>query len=227
MLTLEVVPLPVTDVDRARAFYSEQVGFILGVDYRLTPDFRVVQLTPAGSACSVHLVVADSGSRLHNLCLVTSDLAAEMGMAIPDLALFNIFHLLPVSAIGAGDDKRPSPAVTTVTATAATVTAATAAAATVTAATAAAVTAAGVIAASAARMMAVGGGGAAGQAARRAPASGESQDAYRSDEQVFQPMCRRFVVDCPAGSLANRGHGDTRHGTLLSDSCRAGLPPDR
>jgi catechol 2,3-dioxygenase-like lactoylglutathione lyase family enzyme len=82
MLTLEVVPLPVTGVDRARAFYIEQVGFILDVDYRPTPDFRVVQLTPPGSACSVHLVAADSGSRLHNLCLVTTDLAAEQAKLI-------------------------------------------------------------------------------------------------------------------------------------------------
>src|SRR5262245_23804764 len=82
MLTLEVVPLPVTDVARARAFYTEQVGFILDVDYRPTPKFRVVQLTPPGSACSVHLVAADSGNRLHNLCLVTSDLAAERAKLI-------------------------------------------------------------------------------------------------------------------------------------------------
>src|SRR5215510_10873221 len=82
MLTLEVVPLPVTDVDRARAFYTEQIGFFLDVDYRPTPEFRVVQLTPPGSACSVHLVAADSGTRLHNLCLVTSDLAAERAKLI-------------------------------------------------------------------------------------------------------------------------------------------------
>jgi catechol 2,3-dioxygenase-like lactoylglutathione lyase family enzyme len=82
MLTLEVVPLPVTNVDRAKVFYTERVGFILDVDYRPTPEFRVVQLTPPGSACSVHLVTADSGSRLHNLCLVTSDLAAERAKLI-------------------------------------------------------------------------------------------------------------------------------------------------
>ena len=77
MLTLEVVPLPVTDVDLALAFYTERVGFVLDVDYRPTPDFRVVQLTPPGSACSVHLVAARADNRLHSLCLVTSDLAAE------------------------------------------------------------------------------------------------------------------------------------------------------
>ena len=75
MLALEVVPLPVTDVDRARAFYVEQVGFTLDMDYQPTADFRVVQLTPPGSACSIHLV-ATTG-RVHGLYLVTTDLAAD------------------------------------------------------------------------------------------------------------------------------------------------------
>jgi len=77
MLTLEVVTVPVVDVDRSLAFYTEQVGFTLDVDYRLTADFRVVQLTPPGSACSVQLVAADSPGRVRNLYLVTPDLAAE------------------------------------------------------------------------------------------------------------------------------------------------------
>ena len=75
MLSLEVVPLPVTDIDRALAFYTEQAGFTLDVDYRPTADFRVVQLTPPGSVCSVQLVMADSPGRVHNLYLVTTDLA--------------------------------------------------------------------------------------------------------------------------------------------------------
>lgn len=77
MLALEVVPLPVTDIDRALAFYTEKIGFTLDVDYQPNPDFRVLQLTPPGSACSVHLVAVDSSSRLRNLCLVTDDLDAE------------------------------------------------------------------------------------------------------------------------------------------------------
>jgi catechol 2,3-dioxygenase-like lactoylglutathione lyase family enzyme len=77
VLALEVIPLPVTDIARALAFYTERIGFILDVDYHPTPNFRVVQLTPPGSACSVHLVAADSTSRLRNLVLVTEDLAAE------------------------------------------------------------------------------------------------------------------------------------------------------
>lgn len=75
-LALEVVPLPAADIDRALDFYTRQAGFTLDVDYRPTPSFRVVQLTPPGSACSVHLVVADSPSRVRNLCLVTPDLQA-------------------------------------------------------------------------------------------------------------------------------------------------------
>jgi catechol 2,3-dioxygenase-like lactoylglutathione lyase family enzyme len=77
MIALEVVSLPVADIDRALAFYTERVGFKLDVDYRPTAEFRVVQLTPPGSACSVQLAEADSPGRVHNLYLVTPDLAAE------------------------------------------------------------------------------------------------------------------------------------------------------
>lgn len=52
---LEVVTLAVTDVDEAAAFYTQKVGFALDVDYHPTSEFRVVQLTPPGSACSVQI----------------------------------------------------------------------------------------------------------------------------------------------------------------------------
>jgi catechol 2,3-dioxygenase-like lactoylglutathione lyase family enzyme len=52
-LKLEVVPIPVTDVDAAKAFYTEQVGFHLDHDVRPNERMRVVQMTPPGSACSV------------------------------------------------------------------------------------------------------------------------------------------------------------------------------
>jgi catechol 2,3-dioxygenase-like lactoylglutathione lyase family enzyme len=52
---LEVVIMPVTDVDRAKAFYIEKAGFDLDVDF-VNGDFRVVQLTPPGSACSITLL---------------------------------------------------------------------------------------------------------------------------------------------------------------------------
>ncbi len=50
---LEVVVIPVSDVDRAKQFYSEQVGFVVDNDVRMGETFRVVQLTPPGSACSI------------------------------------------------------------------------------------------------------------------------------------------------------------------------------
>ena len=52
-MKLEVVPIPVSDVDAAKAFYSEKVGFHLDHDVRPTQGMRVVQMTPPGSACSV------------------------------------------------------------------------------------------------------------------------------------------------------------------------------
>ena len=50
---LELVLLPVSDVDRAKTFYVEKVGFNLDVDHRPSETFRVVQMTPPGSACSI------------------------------------------------------------------------------------------------------------------------------------------------------------------------------
>jgi catechol 2,3-dioxygenase-like lactoylglutathione lyase family enzyme len=54
-MKLEVVPLPVADVDRAKAFYVDQVGFVADHDHRVSDEIRFVQLTPPGSACSVVL----------------------------------------------------------------------------------------------------------------------------------------------------------------------------
>lgn len=52
---IELVAIPVTDVDRAKTFYVDQVGFHADHDYQVTPELRFVQLTPPGSACSVVL----------------------------------------------------------------------------------------------------------------------------------------------------------------------------
>ena len=52
-MKLELVPIPVTDVDRAKAFYADRLGFTLDVDVTPVDGVRVVQLTPPGSACSV------------------------------------------------------------------------------------------------------------------------------------------------------------------------------
>jgi catechol 2,3-dioxygenase-like lactoylglutathione lyase family enzyme len=73
---LELVVVPVADVDRAKAFYVDSVGFDLHVDHR-EGDFRVVQLTPRGSACSIAIMAnADSAGSVHGLHLVVSDIDA-------------------------------------------------------------------------------------------------------------------------------------------------------
>jgi catechol 2,3-dioxygenase-like lactoylglutathione lyase family enzyme len=76
---LELVLLPVADVDRAKAFYIDKVGFKLDVDHRASDEFRVVQLTPPGSACSISFGIgitkAAPGS-VQGLHLVVSDIVA-------------------------------------------------------------------------------------------------------------------------------------------------------
>jgi catechol 2,3-dioxygenase-like lactoylglutathione lyase family enzyme len=52
-MKIEVLTIPVTDVDRAKAFYVDQVGFNADHDHQVNPELRFVQLTPPGSACSV------------------------------------------------------------------------------------------------------------------------------------------------------------------------------
>jgi catechol 2,3-dioxygenase-like lactoylglutathione lyase family enzyme len=76
---LELVLIPVTDVDRAKAFYVEQCGFNLDVDHQPSDEFRVVQMTPPGSACSltigIGLTTAEPGS-YRGTHLVVSDIEA-------------------------------------------------------------------------------------------------------------------------------------------------------
>ena len=76
---LEVVPVPVTDVDRAKHFYSEQVGFVVDLDTRIGDEMRLVQLTPPGSGCSIHLsrgILNMPPGVLEGLQLVVSDIEA-------------------------------------------------------------------------------------------------------------------------------------------------------
>ena len=74
--TLELVVVPVSDVDRAKTFYMEQAGFVLDVDHSAGEDFRVVQLTPPGSACSIAIMrnTEMAPGTLHGLQLCVSDL---------------------------------------------------------------------------------------------------------------------------------------------------------
>jgi catechol 2,3-dioxygenase-like lactoylglutathione lyase family enzyme len=75
---LELVAVPVSDVDRAKAFYAEQVGFVVDHDHRVSPELRFVQLTPPGSSCSIAigegLLQAEPGS-VQGLQLVVDDVA--------------------------------------------------------------------------------------------------------------------------------------------------------
>ena len=78
-MKLEVVVVPVADVDRSKAFYSERCGFNVDVDHRPSDAFRVVQLTPPGSACSVTIGkgLADMApGSLKGLQLVVADVEA-------------------------------------------------------------------------------------------------------------------------------------------------------
>jgi catechol 2,3-dioxygenase-like lactoylglutathione lyase family enzyme len=76
---LELVPIPVSDVDRAKAFYTEKVGFDEDHDVMATDEMRVVQLTPPGSACSIVLgtgIVETPPGSVQGLHLVVSDINA-------------------------------------------------------------------------------------------------------------------------------------------------------
>ena len=76
---LELVAVPVSDVDRAKAFYTEKVGFIADHDHRVSDEMRFVQLTPPGSACSIAMgegIVASTPGSLQGVQLVVSDITA-------------------------------------------------------------------------------------------------------------------------------------------------------
>ncbi|WP_248962125.1 VOC family protein [Sphaerisporangium perillae] len=81
MFLLELVPLPVADIDRAKDFYADRLGFNLDVDVQPAEGVRVVQLTPPGSACSITLTEGISSldmpvGTLRGLHLVVSDIEA-------------------------------------------------------------------------------------------------------------------------------------------------------
>ena len=95
---IEVVTIPVSDMDRAMAFYVDKVGFHVDIDHRINDDVRLVQLTPPGSACSVHLGIhtleMEPGS-LDGVFLVVPDVRAasaelaERGVEVGELQVFD------------------------------------------------------------------------------------------------------------------------------------------
>jgi predicted enzyme related to lactoylglutathione lyase len=76
---LELVAVPVSDVDRAKAFYTERVGFVADHDFQVSETIRFVQLTPPGSACSIAIgtgLVETSPGSVQGLQLVVDDIEA-------------------------------------------------------------------------------------------------------------------------------------------------------
>ncbi len=77
--SIELIPVPVTDVDRAKRFYSEQLGFVVDLDDQPTDETRIVQLTPPGSGCSIMVgtgVVASAPGSLQGVQIVVADIDA-------------------------------------------------------------------------------------------------------------------------------------------------------
>ena len=78
-MKLELIPVPVSDVDRAKAFYVDQAGFSADHDHEVSEEIRFVQLTPPGSACSISigrgLTPMQPGS-LQGLQVVVEDIGA-------------------------------------------------------------------------------------------------------------------------------------------------------
>ena len=97
-MKLELVVLPVTDVDRAKAFY-EQVGFRLDVDHEISEEFRVVQLTPPGSECSITIgrgMTPSPPGTAQGLHLVVTDIeAARAELAGRGVDVSEPFHFGP------------------------------------------------------------------------------------------------------------------------------------
>jgi catechol 2,3-dioxygenase-like lactoylglutathione lyase family enzyme len=101
---LELVLVPVSDVDRAKAFYAEKMGFNVDVDHHASDTFRVVQLTPPGSACSISIGIgitdATPGS-VRGLHLVVSNietahaLLAERGVDVSEMFHFEAGQRTP------------------------------------------------------------------------------------------------------------------------------------
>jgi catechol 2,3-dioxygenase-like lactoylglutathione lyase family enzyme len=95
-MKLELIVVPVSDVDRAKAFYLDQVGFHLDVDTSPSENFRVVQMTPPGSACSITIgtgLGASEPGSLKGLHLVVSDIdeahAELVGRGVPASGVFH------------------------------------------------------------------------------------------------------------------------------------------
>jgi catechol 2,3-dioxygenase-like lactoylglutathione lyase family enzyme len=96
---LELVLIPVSDVDRAKAFYTEKLGFTLDVDHQPNERFRVVQMTPPGSACSITIGIgitdAAPGSYRGTHLVVRDVEAARAELAERGVEISEVRHMGP------------------------------------------------------------------------------------------------------------------------------------
>ena len=105
---LEVVAVPVSDVDRSKDFYVNTLGWRLDADFNINENFWVVQVTPPGSLCSVHFgkgITAATPGSIDHMYLVVADLvAARADLVGRGVDVSEIFHLLPGEAPQPGPD---------------------------------------------------------------------------------------------------------------------------
>ena len=93
---LELIVVPTSDVDRSKAFYADKMGFGVDVDHRAGETFRVVQLTPPGSACSIALMKnPEAAGTLQGLQVVVTDIeAARNELAGRGVEVGELFHFI-------------------------------------------------------------------------------------------------------------------------------------
>jgi catechol 2,3-dioxygenase-like lactoylglutathione lyase family enzyme len=105
---LETLVVPVADVDRAKAFYADAVGFHVDVDHSAGEDFRVVQLTPPGSGCSISLMKNDDAAgTLQGLHLVVRDIdEARRQLAAGSVTATEVFHFEEGTQVDGPDPAR-------------------------------------------------------------------------------------------------------------------------
>ena len=98
-MKLELVPIPVKDVDESIAFYSEKLGFHLDHDVQPGNGMRIVQLTPPGSACSIAfgIGIADNANTISGIHLVVQDVAKAREMLVQ-----NAVEVSEVQDVGGG-----------------------------------------------------------------------------------------------------------------------------
>jgi predicted enzyme related to lactoylglutathione lyase len=108
-LKLEVIAIPVSDVDRAKAFY-ERLGWTLDIDVMVGKDFRAVQMTPPGSPCSIHLSTTAAPGSAQGMFLVVSDIeATRRELTARGADVSEVFHFDGEHrAVPGPDAERPS-----------------------------------------------------------------------------------------------------------------------